>query len=281
MAGQLARPTGNQYNLPSLNPYERTPAAPPPSPLANQYKLYNSAVGQNAEDYGSIMSGYKNLLAKTQNSPVGQYTPQTAQYSPSADYTSAMGNMGELARTGGYSDQGIADLRARGVSPIRAVYAGANRDIDRNRALQGGFSPNYGALKAKMAREMSDKIGGATQDVNAGIAQNVAGNRASLASPYANAAQNESQFANSFGMKNADIMNDASKFNIGNAMTNNDFGLKALGGMQSLYGTTPAMSALFGGQASDLAKFQNQVQQQGSQNGLQMISQLMQNMPRA
>lgn len=312
----------------STLPPELAFSAPPTpnNPLTNQYKLYNSAVGQQAEDYGGIMQGYKNLTTtatnRTNNIPqvsTQSYTPQTYRpqtitptqfnYQPSAQVGQSIGNLGELSKTGGYSGQDIADLRARGISPIRSVYANAEQDVDRQRALQGGFSPNYNAVKAKMAREMSEQIGQQVSNVNAGIAEKVAQNKIGLAPHYAAAAKAESDTANQYGKSNADTLNQsgifnanatntAGQFNAGATNTGNQFNIQnasdvarlnealrsgntaqalaALGGQSSLYGTTPALSSLFGNQAMQGAQFQNQVQQQQNQPGLNVIAQLMQ-----
>jgi hypothetical protein len=297
-------------------------APPPPNNLTNQYNLYNSGVAQNAEDYGDIMGGYRNLRTQAANTNPLQraYTPQpmTPQtvtdpgqvnaeryaYKPSADVTASLAGAKELSQTGGYSAAGIQDLRERGISPIRAVYAGANRDIDRGRALAGGYSPNYNAAKAKMAREMSDQISGAVTNVNAGIAQNVAGNRLSATGTYGNLAGEQSRLENDIGMRGADSANQANLANIANRMRANEFNagatnqanqfninnqneasrynnqfigqnqdtqLRALQGMQSMYGTTPAMSSLFGNQALQHAQLQNQITQENARRTNDMV----------
>lgn len=80
-------------------------------------------------------------------------------------------NLQGMATTGGYSDEDMANLRARSVSPIRAAYSAANRDVDRQRSLQGGYSPNYTAAKAKMAREQSYAMSDAMTNVEGGLAE--------------------------------------------------------------------------------------------------------------
>jgi hypothetical protein len=87
------------------------------------------------------------------------------------DYGDIMGGYDEFAKTGGYSPMDISNMRARGVSPMRAVYANANREVDRSRSLQGGYSPGYGTLKARMAREMSSGLSDASTNVEANLAQ--------------------------------------------------------------------------------------------------------------
>ena len=77
----------------------------------------------------------------------------------------------EFSNTGGYSPQDIANMRSRGVAPIRGIYANANREVDRSKALQGGYSPGYGVLKGRMAREQSSALSDATIGVESNLAQ--------------------------------------------------------------------------------------------------------------
>lgn len=293
---------------------------PKPNPLAAQYNLFNNGVNQNVDDYHKIMGGYNNLLdsnnnlSQQPNAPrtytPGQITaqtvtPQTYNYKQSQDSKDSIAGLKDLSTTGGYSAQGIADLRERGISPIRSVYANANRDIDRQRALQGGYSPNAVAAKSRMARELSDKIAGQVTNVNAGIAQNVASNRLQAAPAYASAAGNENTEANTFGQRNVDTVNDANRFNTTNVNDTNKFNeankdeasrfnitnqndpyaldklkqggaLSALSGMSSLYGTTPALANTFGNQAMSAAQLQQQEAQRKQGGYFQTMGQLTQ-----
>lgn len=87
------------------------------------------------------------------------------------DYDKLMGGYDKFAKTGGYSPTDISNIRARSVAPIRSIYAGANREVDRSKSLQGGYSPGYSTLKARMAREQSSGLSDATTNAEAGIAQ--------------------------------------------------------------------------------------------------------------
>lgn len=87
------------------------------------------------------------------------------------DYSNLMSGYNEFAKTGGFSPSDISAIRARSVSPTRAVYANANREVDRSRALQGGYSPGFGVLKARMARDMSTGLSDAATGAEAAIAQ--------------------------------------------------------------------------------------------------------------
>lgn len=265
--------------------YESGPKKKATSPLVNQYKLYDAGVQQNADDYTGLMSGYKDLLSKANSqqptAAPATYIPQTTDYKQSGDLTNSISNLSGLAQDGGYTPAGIADIRERGISPIRSIYANANREIDRNRSLQGGFSPNYAAVKAKMARELSETIAGQTTKVNADIAQAVAGNRLAAATPYANVTAGQSNIQNEMGSRNTDIKNDASKFNITTGMQadqmksqSGDMALKALEGARSLYGTTPALANTFGNQAMNFSQQQANINNAGTQQAINAVGAL-------
>lgn len=236
----------------------------PTNSLTNQYNLYNSGVEQNAEDYSDIMNKYRELYKQGSNvqqptrfqpinySPIGaptqlspstsnytpermNYTPGAAPtdvtvtgrtYTPDAELVGALGKFRQLSETGGYSDADINALRARGVSPIRSVYANAQRNIDRSRALRGGMGSNYNAVNAKMARELADTVGEQTNRVNAGIAEQVAAGKLSGTQGYGNlasgidaaraAAESENMAAkNRIAEFNADSMNRYNEANAG------------------------------------------------------------------
>jgi hypothetical protein len=89
------------------------------------------------------------------------------------DYGNIMDQYQNFAQTGGFSPTDLGNIRARAVSPLRSVYANANREVDRSKALQGGYSPGYGTLKARMAREMGQGLSDASTNAEAAIAQMV------------------------------------------------------------------------------------------------------------
>lgn len=88
-----------------------------------------------------------------------------------ADYNNLMSGYDEFAKTGGFSGEDLGNIRARAVAPTRAVYANANREVNRSRALQGGYSPGFGTLKSRMAREQATGMSDAATNVEAAIAQ--------------------------------------------------------------------------------------------------------------
>lgn len=192
------------------------------APQNDLMSVYGKALDTNMDDYNNIMGGLKSQYGQAKN---------LSGYTPSADVTSSVQNLGELSRTGGYDAQAIADLRARGISPIRAIYANANRDINRKASLAGSSAANLGALKARMAREQSAGISDQVSNINAQIAQNVAQNRLQASPAYASAAG---------AVDDRSIDWDKFRYSLPNDI---------LSRMTSLYGTTPGLSNMLGDQA--------------------------------
>lgn len=79
----------------------------------------------------------------------------------------------DFAKSGGFSAADLANIRARAVSPVRAIYANAQQNVNRQRALQGGYSPGFGVLQARMARQQGQGISDAATNAEASIAEMV------------------------------------------------------------------------------------------------------------
>lgn len=297
-------------------------------PVEDMYNLYDTSVKKQAGDYDDIMSKFRQIYGDANNpndisnrtqqasfNPISasyaSFNPMRAeqtQYNKSPDTTSALASLQELTQTGGLTSGDQQNLRARGVSPIRAQYATAQRDMDRQRSLQGGNSPNYGAVTSKMARDQSSLIADQMDKVNANIAEMVQSGKLSAAPNYASAAQAESSLAHGIASENTANRQDANKFNAGgmfdaarfnagsrddankfnssgasdtsrfNAGANNDTRnnrnstrLGATTGMTSLYGTTPALSNLYGDQAHRTAEFQDRTNYRKKRDAMDMI----------
>lgn len=257
--------TGTAYRLPT------SPSYGPKKP--EKKETYAASIDQSASDYDEIMQRYRDFLAKPEDARIGGLAAQYQNianradkpYTRGPDVAASMRNLGELSRTGGYSEQGIQDLRARGISPIRSVYANAQQNLDRNKSLSGGYSPNYAAATSKMARELSETISGQTSNVNAGIAQNVASNRLSASPQYASNAMRETEIMNQHNQ----ARNGAQMGALG--ALGNLYGqhgnqqLEAIGGMRQTYGTTPANPALYGQQAATARGLEQNDQQLNQQ----------------
>lgn len=303
---------------------EDTPPTPiAPTSLFGNPATFTAAANTQASDYDKIMEEYANLARSPLIGSPGQISvgqlaaphpvtapnvaPQTAPYQQSGDVTSSLAGLSDLATTGGYTPQGIADIRARGISPIRSIYANAQQNAERQRALSGGYSPNFNAVQAQMARDESSQIGDITTNVNAGIAQNVASNRIAAAPAYAsasataNAAQQEADARNAaivnqineananratqVGEFNTGMATDVGKFNAGMGLSGSEFNvnnalqialanrqgqLGAIQGQANLYGTTPALVNTFGNQVIQAGQL-SQGQQQLNQNQQRML----------
>jgi len=240
-------------------------------PIAQLYGRSNDEYAMQGQDYTDIMKRFRDIYDSSTNPAnsnykFNPYEAAQATYSRSPDTTAALASLNELSRTGGLSDADQQNLRARGVSPIRAQYATAQRDMDRQRRLNGGYSPNFGAVTSKMTRDQSSLIADQMDKVNANIAEMVQSGKLSAAPNYASAAQAESELKNKFELENAGAKNEANRFNASGMFESrkNQFNdrLSAAQGMTSLYGTTPARSNLYSGDALNNAQFQNQVNQQ-------------------
>jgi hypothetical protein len=234
---------------------------------------YLNSVPTNLSDYNDIMGRYRSFLGDG-SAGSGSYGVSGGGYSPSfmtashassgPDPFKSYEGFEEFSKTGGYSKEDIANMRARGVAPVRAAYANAEREMGRQRALQGGYSPNFNAASVKMAREQSQSASDSLQNLNAGLAQMIQqGKLAGLQgmSPIEQARLLASLDVSKF---NASADMGASQFNAGasnqaaaqaaslGAQASAETAanqLRALAGMTSLFGTTPAMSQTFGNQA--------------------------------
>lgn len=79
----------------------------------------------------------------------------------------------DFSKTGGFSAADLANIRARAVSPVRAVYANAQQNVNRQRALQGGYSPGFNVLQARMARQQGQGVSDAATNAEAALAEMV------------------------------------------------------------------------------------------------------------
>ena len=126
--------------------------------------------------YGQLLSGMPNAGADTRSGYAnfangGNNYSFDPQFRQSLD--SALSGYQDFANTGGFSEQDKNDLRARAIAPTRAVYANAQSGIDRQRSLQGGYSPNYTAATSKMSRDLASGLSDTSTNANAQIAQMV------------------------------------------------------------------------------------------------------------
>jgi hypothetical protein len=206
---------------------------------------YNNAVQQNQADYSGLMGSYNSFREGLKTPRIS--APRPGELGESYGYLrEAMPGYRDFAATGGYSPTDIQELRARGVSPIRAAYGNTMREMDRARAIGGeGGAPNYIAAASKAQREMPGQLADATTNVNAGLAdsirqgkmfglQGISGTGSTMGGLSSQEAGRQLQ---------AEMSNQQAE------QTTNQMKLAAMGGQSSLYGTTPGMSSMFGNQA--------------------------------
>ena len=252
---------------------------------------FTAAANTQASDYDKIMQSYGDIAKSAVTNPISptpvnstNVSPITAPYSQSTDVTNSIGNLSDLSTTGGYTPAGIADIRARDIAPTRSIYANAQQNVERAKALGGGYSPNYNATQASLARDESNQIADTTTAANAGIAQNVAPNEIAAASPYAAASASANAAKTQADQANANIINQINETNASNNMQTGEFNssgattaaeanrsttLGATQGQASLYGTTPALTNTFGNQvvqAKNLGLSQQQINAQNQRN---------------
>lgn len=171
---------------------------------------FNVAADQGNQDYSNLMGTGASLLGNVVGGPMQNF--------------GAYSGYQNFADTGGYSPEDIQAIRARSIAPIRAVYANANNDIDRQRSLQGNYSPNYTAAKAKMARELSYNLGDAAMNTEAGLADQI----------------RQGKLSGLGGMTNIDqaLLNaQTSRLGTGASLYN---------AMGNLYGTAPGLASIYG-----------------------------------
>lgn len=229
--------------------------------------IYQSALGQTAQDYDSIMKQYRDLASSRgagstprQELNFNPISPSFANYQQGPDFS----ELRDIARTGGFSEGDLSNIRARDVSPIRSIYDSAQRGLERNRSIQGGYSPNFGAASAKMARESSDLISNRSAATNANIAEMVQRGKLAGATSLAPLEAREGERLNEFNQRNTDIGNLFSQFNAQMPLQYGQFNeqgrqddinrqFQAVEGQRGLYGTTPALANTFGNQALNAA----------------------------
>ena len=188
------------------------------------------AQDQGFADYGNLMNTGQGLLGTILNGPTHDF--------------GAYGGYQDFAKTGGFSDQNLADMRARSAAPMRAVYANAQADLNRNKALAGGYSPNAPAAQAKMARELGYGLADASTNTEASLAGLI----------------QQGKLSGLGGMTNIDNALLGSQ--------NQRLGLanSTLGQMGNIYGTAPGMAQMYGNQM--LNSTGQQLQGAGLQNDI-------------
>lgn len=205
---------------------------------------YMSSAGTNLGNYDEIMQNYRNI----QNQAQQQGQEALGGYRSLSNLQGPVGSgYADFAQTGGFTPQGLQDIRARSIAPTRAIFQRGMDEVKRNQALSGSNTGTNAAL-AKMARESNAAISDANVNANAGIAQMVQqGRLAGLGGGL------QTQLAGLRGLTDVDSSGIGAQ-------------LAAAGGMGNLYGTTPGLTNMFGNQVTNAN--QQMLGAQGLQNQL-------------
>jgi len=263
-----------------------------PSPTENEFVPFSqnlnnqatSAFEQNKADYGGIMGAYDKF-----RQGLGDPTKFSAQrvtndrpkeldesYGISRE---ALPTYREFASTGGYSPTDIQELRARGVSPIRAAYGNTMTNLGRANSLAGSSgAPNYIAAVSKAQRELPEQLASATTGVNAQLAEDIRSGKLAGAAGLRGVGSDIGQLASADANRNltasgANASNDLQAQGMGEsslqALRGNQ--LASMGGQASLYGTTPGMSSMFGNQALSSYNLRSQMEGNRNNQGLGLL----------
>ena len=265
--GMAARLSGSKFAVPGNGPFDQRQFMQANPGFGNPYtanRAYGPAIAQQAGDYDEIMEGYRGMMggADPYGDVISKYKNETgpgkeAAYTQAPEWAGAYGKATEYANTGGISEEEKGDLRARSVSPIRAMYSNMKREMDRRAAISGGQSANYNASAARMAREGSEQLAGMSTNANAAIAEMQQKGRLSALPTMTGMAAGKNELMNQMAMSNANnrAQNLSGYTTALNAQANRQRG--ALEGMTSLYGTTPGLVNTFGNQMNQQAQTNN------------------------
>ncbi len=206
----------------------------------NMYNNYNTSAGQAMGDYNDIMSQLKNYQSTAQ----GPVSAQQVDYTRTPEMNEAFGGYRNFMNTGGFSDADIANMRARGISPIRAVYSNMTNELARQKNLQGGYSPNMAAAMTRMRGSTSQQIADQVQNVNAALAEQIQRGKMFGTEGMGGLSTRDTEFAQQAKLANQNAALQAAGIN---ASHPNDK-LQSIMAQAQLYGTTPGMANMFGNQ---------------------------------
>lgn len=206
-----------------------------------------------------------------------------------ANHFRGNGVFDEFAKTGGYSDRDISNIRARANSVIPAYYDVAKSEAGRMGAVQGGYGPGQAALFSRMGRDQARGAQSAALDAELGIKDKVNSGRqwgATGASSAEGALQSmrmnaltgatsaegnmrNSIASNRIGAANAGAGNETSMQNV--VQQGKMFGTSGLEGMAE---SAAARGAASSAAASADAKWRASFDREGQQYGLEGMQSL-------
>lgn len=140
------------------------------------------------------------------------------------------GALTEIERTGGYSDEDKANLRARSNAGVASTYANLRSDMDRGARVSGQLGPGWSEAGFKLARQSAQDQGVNARNTEADIADRVAANRLQASGKLADVnlgLHGQQVDAGIRGFTNAGSLDIDKNTSINNAMTSaGELGLK-------------------------------------------------------
>jgi len=115
-------------------------------------------------------------MAKSDISAASTKTNQALQTAENlgAQYGGQAGaGYGTFAQTGGVTGAEQAQTRSMAQKNVGAIYSAMQKNLARQKAIQGGYSPGYGASSAQLARQGSAAASDAVTGANLGLLQQV------------------------------------------------------------------------------------------------------------
>jgi hypothetical protein len=237
-------------------------------PISQNFQnQYQNVADQQMQHYNDIMGGYREWREKSITPTVAAinarapkpFTFERVNYERDPEtFGRAISGYTDFANTGGYSPQDIQELRARGISPIRASYGNAMMQLDRQRSLQGGYSPNFTAATAQMQRELPQQLADATTNVNAQLADAIRQGKLAGLGGLTGIGGQEGGWRMNAALANqgADLRAQELTESALSAHDQRKLAAQELLGSsfdreRGLYGTTPGATATFGNQAQE------------------------------
>lgn len=134
--------------------------------LGGYYRQFAETGGIDPEDYGYSRGKYQDFI----NSK-GLTDENRNRIRGGGVYDEAIGANGLRGK------DWAADTRARATSGGSALYSGLRSELDRTKAIQGGYSPGYSAQINQMGRERSRALDDANLNAELDISNAITGDR--------------------------------------------------------------------------------------------------------
>ena len=176
------------------------------------------------------------------------------------DLSKAAAGYGDIAQTGGYSNQDIANIRERAGQANQTIFDNANSQIARGRNLTGGGA-NTNATVANLARGEAQGVSSTNLNTESNLATMIQQGKLAGLGGLASTAGTQGSLEN----QAAGINESAGAATAANVDSANR-------GQASLYGTSPGLTSTFGSQLLDSSGQMINTQQLQNNLGLGLVN---------